>query len=478
MRFKSNQFVVNPKYPFYGDLLGREETCEIWTKYIEDKFVERPDEPFVLALDSKWGDGKTTFLEMWRAYLAEKEFGTIFFDAWEADFYDEALPALVSEIQKQLKQHKSCVQKIQRMAKKLPKEEVAQVAADIVSPRLGKLVNSILKLKLKEYGRVADYSAYRKVVDEFKEELAKIAEKKPLVIFIDELNRCRPTFALEVLEKVKHIFDVPGVFFVIAVNKDALSKTIQSEYGEIDANLYLERFFNETRILKSNPHMFIKGLIEGMIRSGGYPMLEYYEIIEIFESIIKLLDISLREQKKIVVACVYIIEQERLDILNQWGNSNQWRVVPSILIFFFALKIVNPDLFRKIFKVQVEESDTDLMIFPSDDIKEFLDEKMKPYRHSYPVENKEKYIYVMHAYLYIFVGQLNNRANKLEFSEEFKRNQQIEPHLGHIQKFFEEFASTRSDARRVFDNILTLIEGGNLDPVVGEQVDENDGVER
>ena len=66
----------------------------------------------------------------------------------------------------------------------------------------------------------------------------------PMVFIIDELDRCRPTFAIELLERVKHIFDVPNLVFVFGINRDELCTSLQSIYGEIDASVYLRRFFD------------------------------------------------------------------------------------------------------------------------------------------------------------------------------------------------------------------------------------------
>jgi predicted KAP-like P-loop ATPase len=38
--------------------------------------------------------------------------------------------------------------------------------------------------------------------------LKEIDEGKPLIIFIDELDRCRPLYAIECLERIKHIFGI------------------------------------------------------------------------------------------------------------------------------------------------------------------------------------------------------------------------------------------------------------------------------
>ena len=68
--------------------------------------------------------------------------------------------------------------------------------------------------------------------------------KQPLVFIIDELDRCRPTFSIELLERVKHIFDIPGIVFVFGINRDELCHSIKSVYGEIESGIYLRRFFD------------------------------------------------------------------------------------------------------------------------------------------------------------------------------------------------------------------------------------------
>jgi hypothetical protein len=65
----------------------------------------------------------------------------------------------------------------------------------------------------------------------------------PLVVVVDELDRCRPDYALALLEVVKHFFSVPNVHFVLGVNLEALAHSVRARYGSgIDAERYLRRF--------------------------------------------------------------------------------------------------------------------------------------------------------------------------------------------------------------------------------------------
>jgi len=69
--------------------------------------------------------------------------------------------------------------------------------------------------------------------------------QKPIVVLVDELDRCRPDYAIELLERIKHLFSVNGYVFVFALARDQLEKSVGHRYGEkFDASGYLERFFD------------------------------------------------------------------------------------------------------------------------------------------------------------------------------------------------------------------------------------------
>lgn len=85
--------------------------------------------------------------------------------------------------------------------------------------------------------------------------IADNAGEKPVVFFIDELDRCRPDYSVKVLERIKHLFDLPNIIFVLSVNKKQLGHAIQGFYGtsSLDADDYLRRFIDlESLVSKEN----------------------------------------------------------------------------------------------------------------------------------------------------------------------------------------------------------------------------------
>jgi predicted KAP-like P-loop ATPase len=86
IQVRAEQIAVPIEKPFEFDLLGRKSSAEVLTQ-----FIELAEPPFVLALDSPWGTGKTTFLRMWLQSLTNNRYGSIYFNAWENDFSDDPL---------------------------------------------------------------------------------------------------------------------------------------------------------------------------------------------------------------------------------------------------------------------------------------------------------------------------------------------------------------------------------------------------
>ena len=75
----------------------------------------------------------------------------------------------------------------------------------------------------------------------------KVKEQEicPVVVVIDELDRCRPLYAIELLEAAKHLFSVENIVFVLAINLRELGHSIKAVYGsDFDSHEYLERFID------------------------------------------------------------------------------------------------------------------------------------------------------------------------------------------------------------------------------------------
>jgi hypothetical protein len=89
----------------------------------------------------------------------------------------------------------------------------------------------------------------------------------PIVIVIDELDRCRPTYAIKLLEEVKHLFDVEGLVFVLGMHGAALGHSVSAAYGaKFDGVAYLGRFVNRRYKLRDAP---IRALLSSLFSARG-----------------------------------------------------------------------------------------------------------------------------------------------------------------------------------------------------------------
>ena len=198
--------------------------------------------PCVLAVDAAWGTGKTTLLRIWAQYLRNQGFSVVQFNAWKTDFSWDPFVALSTELTGGLHEYANepLATKIADTKKKA--KEVIQWAVPVgirlatatipvVGSELGQTLASYAEARLSEYQESQkSVEAFRRVLQDMAKELS--AQKAhPLIVMIDELDRCRPSYAVELFEIAKHLFSVDHIVFVLAVNRSELAHSIKALYG-------------------------------------------------------------------------------------------------------------------------------------------------------------------------------------------------------------------------------------------------------
>lgn len=219
---------VDHDRPWEDDLLNRQEIATRLTNLIA---YQEP--PLTISLHGQWGTGKTFMLRRWQTDLESEKSGyqAIYFNAWEDDFCDDPLLAFIGQLSDHFKEsgYKAFARKVVDVAIPLIKENLN----DVVKTKTG-LTLKVDKFKNRRRALIDNYSKERATKEELKKALADLSTKvakdtgHPLVFIVDELDRCRPTFAIELLERVKHIFDVPNLVFVFGLNRDELCKSLTS----------------------------------------------------------------------------------------------------------------------------------------------------------------------------------------------------------------------------------------------------------
>lgn len=270
------------------DVLGRRENAEYLQKYLTERYIARPgEEGFVLAINAEWGLGKTFMLRCWREALQEAGYPAVYFDAWKNDFTPEPLVAFISEIDEGLSPIFKKIPRAQRIFKLVIKSAksvlvptIKAAAFGVAKHGLGLSSDHVVKLLNEAMGNgeggptrelmpnigeieksvssavdaaLKQHKNTKQAVLSFKEKLESLVVflsgndqiKLPIFIFVDELDRCRPDYAIELLEGIKHLFGVPGVYFVVATNMQQLGESTKAIYGPgFDGHRYLKRFFD------------------------------------------------------------------------------------------------------------------------------------------------------------------------------------------------------------------------------------------
>ena len=277
------------------DLLERAEMADKLTRYVCSR-----KKPFVISLNGAWGTGKTFFLERWQRNLQKKRIQSIYFNAWEDDFCDDPLVAIIGQLTK----FSSGIERLHKYRETLE---------DFAQKLLIYTVSAAVGAPLPEAdSALTRYKEQEKIKEEFRAELARMAHsasgagKEPLVFIVDELDRCRPTFAIELLERVKHLLGVPGIVFVFGINRVELGKSVQSVYGNIDADVYLHRFFDmEFSLLRADLESFCVDLMHKHELSEVFSQQQGF--ISSFSIILKHLDIfSLRDVEHCLRAFAFV----------------------------------------------------------------------------------------------------------------------------------------------------------------------------
>ena len=93
MNIKHNEINISKENPFANCKLDRKKYADVLTNIANSCTYG-----FVLGINNKWGTGKTTFVKMWQKDLENKGHKTVYFNAWENDFEDNPLTALMGEL--------------------------------------------------------------------------------------------------------------------------------------------------------------------------------------------------------------------------------------------------------------------------------------------------------------------------------------------------------------------------------------------
>ena len=334
MAYRAPELVVPADDPFLNDRLDRKGAVEFVAG-----LIKRAGGPFVVALDGPWGTGKSTFVRMLDAHLTKEKFQCVNFNAWEVDYVTDPLVAMVSAIDQitvagqsaaTFREHLKTVKKVTALVAKRGvvaalkavtvgalniDAEVEAVAAEFAGGSFNDVVESFQKEK-------ELLAQFRSELEQAIRHLPENGKQEALVFFVDELDRCRPTFAVELLERVKHIFSLQNMIFVLAIDKAQLEASVAAIYGnKINAAEYLRRFIDiDFSIPQAKGAQFIEGLITSFKLDEFFAKRTHSELAsdrsqftQFFALLADVFQLSLRARERCFTRMRLVIEQTPTD---------------------------------------------------------------------------------------------------------------------------------------------------------------------
>ena len=263
-----------------------------------------------IAVDSYWGSGKTFFvkqvkmildannnfvdspylqerdqiLNTWNKYNKNnsdelKPHVTVYYDAWENDSDDDPILSIVFQILQSVDTEYSFNEegKLKNLL-----NIVGDIAESVSKVKVKSIVDNLQELKGDNlFNTLRNKKGLKDKIDDFLNSLLPEHDER-LVVFIDELDRCKPSYAVKLLERIKHYFNNNLVTFVFSVNINELQHTIKQYYGnEFNACKYLDRFF-DIRITLPKPNMdkFYQSI--DFYNSQNYSDLVANRVIEVY----------------------------------------------------------------------------------------------------------------------------------------------------------------------------------------------------
>lgn len=325
------------------DKLNRGPIIQNLTEIIEQLKLERG---VVVGIDASWGKGKTTFINLWEEYLKKNKsdiYNIVKFNAWDKDDSGNPLLSLIIELEELLigKTREEVYGVVKELAKGIiPNLVERATCGSIKADDLDILFNARETLK---YDLIEHEKTRIELKNKLKSSIIKLAQEKKIIFFIDELDRCRPLYAIELLETIKHLFNVKNCIFILSWDKVQLSESIKTVYGAgMDSNGYLRRFVDlDYQLPEPARKDYINYLIEKEeLKESYYPT--FYEILPSFCDVY---DLSLRDIDKLIF---YLsIHLKRVEKINRIKTTYEY-VYSLLKSLFIIVKIKNESLYLKI----------------------------------------------------------------------------------------------------------------------------------
>lgn len=334
------------------DLLNREEFIESTLNLISQ--LSEIQKGCCFAIEGRWGIGKTFVINEVEHRLEEikiedtneNKYFVFNYNCWKYDYYTEPTVAIISTMISAIQKNEAAVNVDWENGIKAGYEFVAEKIKEIVGMycenvlgvnlvEWGERINEIKdenEKKLKEFDKMFNFT---QIIEKVRTKLKEISEKGTIVFIVDELDRCIPSYAIKVLERLHHVFyDLENIVVVISIDRRQLENSVEKMFGikdasiSIDTDKYLKKFIDFSLVLD-----------DGMINETFKEKYKFYfdkfnieqEDMECINDVLPILlkGIDIRTQEKIV---------EKANVIHSLISKEMQDV--SILIFEIMYEVL------------------------------------------------------------------------------------------------------------------------------------------
>ena len=343
----------NIKDTISKNILGRNKKLVMLAKILDNQKNNA-----IIAIDGKWGSGKTFFVKQFEYIVKsieqfydckvfeQKSIDVmktlnqnsiiIYYNAWENDDHINPLESIIYKVLNEFPKYKDYITNNKDMFN-LFKDCMINF---VEKSSLGIIKSENLK-SLKSFQDIADSiqtieekkAAFNKLINSI------LIGNKRLILIIDELDRCNPSFAVKLLETIKHFYNNANISIIVSTNNSELSYTIKKFYGEgFDGYRYLNKFYDLIINLECED---IKQYVQNALNfdnSTYFP--EDFSFL-----ILKHYNFSLRECNRFIF--FYNILRDYIEFESRFDKEENYIVSSMLLPFAVALKIKSIDKYSE-----------------------------------------------------------------------------------------------------------------------------------
>lgn len=339
------------------DILNRQDYVDDLINIVET--IADKHDSYCFAINGKWGIGKTFVLEMFEEKLknipaietADNKFFVFHYNCWKYDYYSEPSIAIISAILDECNKENAKLDEITDKVAKASMETaiktIQKIAGEFSKNKIGINLVDIAKDIKKNYNNAKQQEHnfdilynFTKTLENARSELKNLANKKAIVIVVDELDRCLPNYAIKVMERLHHLFDgIENITVILSVDSEQLNYSVQQIYGDnVDVDKYLRKFIDFTLVL--NEGILSKDFMNKYNNYFScFNIFDEYDINifkDIYDNIVIKSNIDIRTQEKIMSKALLIH-----DLIDAENKQYDFSLAAFEIMYLVFLENVN-----------------------------------------------------------------------------------------------------------------------------------------